>query len=435
MPPFITLTECGAPEFATPIKRIQAEFDGKCTSKIQRSQFPLKLSYALTIHKVQGLTLDAAVLDLGDSVFSEGMTYTALSRVKTLKSLAVIAFSRKKIMTSDEVKAEMRRLRGLNGVSIDEKLPGSTEKQKTETPSDLVRSKQKAPKRSAVLGDTAQNEASRTAKKPKPAKADAKGKHPLNNHRAEEEIGPWLQYNELFSDDLGMSANPDESDKAVIENGEWLNHVILDAVQMLLHNQFPHLGRLYSSGKHAYLRHPSRLPNSNHPRAIELQIHHCGRNERQHWNVSYALPTFDKDEVHVIDSMFQDISVYQKHSLLTAYAADDCEFLKVTILQSQEQQGGQDCGLFAAAYATEIAFGNKDPNFCMFDQPTMRSHLVSCLEAKKMSPFPKIPTGVFLLETTVNIPMTEEAHEARYPNRNDDKGEKQENMRIDLDNM
>ena len=51
---------------------------------VYRKQFPLILAYAVTIHKCQGLSLDCAIVDLSDDVFSEGMAYVALSRVRSL---------------------------------------------------------------------------------------------------------------------------------------------------------------------------------------------------------------------------------------------------------------------------------------------------------------------------------------------------------------
>ena len=40
---------------------------------VYRKQFPLILAFAVTIHKCQGLSLDCAILDLSDKVFSPGM--------------------------------------------------------------------------------------------------------------------------------------------------------------------------------------------------------------------------------------------------------------------------------------------------------------------------------------------------------------------------
>ena len=50
-------------------------------------QFPIKLGWAVTIHKAQGLTLESCSVDLGDGAFATGQAYVALSRCKTLQSL------------------------------------------------------------------------------------------------------------------------------------------------------------------------------------------------------------------------------------------------------------------------------------------------------------------------------------------------------------
>ena len=57
-----------------------------------RSQIPLRLAWAYTIHKCQGSTVDSALIDIGAGIFEYGQAYVALSRLRSLDALYVYDF-------------------------------------------------------------------------------------------------------------------------------------------------------------------------------------------------------------------------------------------------------------------------------------------------------------------------------------------------------
>ena len=96
---------------AVPIEPVTAKLYGKQGVTLQRTQLPLLPCWAATIHKVQGLSLDVAVIDLGPKMFEDGMAYVALSRVRTLLGVALLGLVEKKITSSTVANGEMDRLR------------------------------------------------------------------------------------------------------------------------------------------------------------------------------------------------------------------------------------------------------------------------------------------------------------------------------------
>ena len=93
------------------IKPITVTFHTPTHKIVTRTQFPLNVSFAVTVHKVQGLTLREAAVSIGKETFNAGMAYVALSRISSLDGLTVLDLCPSKIYASDSVKTEMARLR------------------------------------------------------------------------------------------------------------------------------------------------------------------------------------------------------------------------------------------------------------------------------------------------------------------------------------
>ena len=90
--------------------------DGTNSNKVlsRRIQFPLRLAWAMTVHKSQGQTIDLLECDLG-RVFEVGQAYTALSRATALDKLRVHNFRPRCVSAAQEVVRFLDALEELGG--------------------------------------------------------------------------------------------------------------------------------------------------------------------------------------------------------------------------------------------------------------------------------------------------------------------------------
>ena len=78
-------------------------------AQINRTQFPLTLVWAVTIHKCQGLTLEKVVVDMKKATkFNNGQAYVAFSRVKSIHGLHILNFDDSGIKTDSTVSNAMK---------------------------------------------------------------------------------------------------------------------------------------------------------------------------------------------------------------------------------------------------------------------------------------------------------------------------------------
>ncbi len=90
----------------------------------ERTQYPLRLAYGITIHKSQGMTLDELVVDCS-RIFERGQAYVAMSRVRKLNGMYLKSFGPEKVMVDEKVARfyqslqEVGSVKPINGVLFD----------------------------------------------------------------------------------------------------------------------------------------------------------------------------------------------------------------------------------------------------------------------------------------------------------------------------
>jgi ATP-dependent DNA helicase PIF1 len=84
------------------------EEEGKIKARI--NQIPLRLAWAITVHKSQGMSLDEAVIDLG-AAFEYGQGYVALSRVRRLSGLHLIGYNERSLLVHPDILKDDHRFR------------------------------------------------------------------------------------------------------------------------------------------------------------------------------------------------------------------------------------------------------------------------------------------------------------------------------------
>ena len=92
-PSCIVIAKLANPAHKYPVPRFRQRIEIRGASySILHQQFPLQLAYGVTVHRVQGCTVQKAVVCLGERFFASGQAYVALSRVRTLSDLVLWEF-------------------------------------------------------------------------------------------------------------------------------------------------------------------------------------------------------------------------------------------------------------------------------------------------------------------------------------------------------
>lgn len=84
---------------------------------VERRMLPLILSWTVTVHKLQGTTLEKAVIDLGKKIFAKGQIYVSLSQVISWEGIVLSDLDTNKLLNrphDERSLTEMTRLRNLS---------------------------------------------------------------------------------------------------------------------------------------------------------------------------------------------------------------------------------------------------------------------------------------------------------------------------------
>eukprot|EP00731_Ephydatia_muelleri_P003172 Em0001g3172a len=163
-------------------------------------------------------------------------------------------------------------------------------------------------------------------------------------------------------------------DKKMITSGGWLSDDIVDAGQKLLKSMYPHIQGLQEVALGMVLSYSIA-------KSEFIQIMNTGKH---HW-VTVSNINCNDEEIRVYDCA----SGSPTSSLLNQIASIVCtpkDIIKLTYVDVQMQQGCDDCGLFAIAFATSLARGEQPGSF-FYQQKAMRKHLVDCLEKQNITAF------------------------------------------------
>lgn len=196
----------------------------------------------------------------------------------------------------------------------------------------------------------------------------ASKKRQLNEDRPEPRNEKWLQLDSIVLT---------KTDKDHIMAGEKLNDLHIDVAQALLKQQFPSISGLQSPLLQQKKHFKVQVQDSKQ----QIQIIHS---RGDHWMVASTVLA-ESGAVKVYDSIYRTLDQGACGIISNIFQTSTSKEL----VPIQRQTGGRDCGVYAIAIATALAF-NLDPSKIKFKQSAMRPHLIKCLEIGTVSPFPTV---------------------------------------------
>jgi O6-methylguanine-DNA--protein-cysteine methyltransferase len=160
----------------------------------------------------------------------------------------------------------------------------------------------------------------------------------------------------------------------IVQKNKWLENDHIELANMLLQKQFPKMNGFQPP---EFGQDLSFSPI----RDSFIQILHVRKN---HWITVAGVPP---GTVHIYDSVYSTVSVDTKMQVASLMCSNESTIV-FKIHRVQYQQGSDDCGVFAVAFATDLAFGN-EPASVHYEQKSLRGHFLDCIRKSELIPFPK----------------------------------------------
>ena len=183
----------------------------------------------------------------------------------------------------------------------------------------------------------------------------------LNRMLDNDETDAWLPLLNLTSKELGF-----------LMNNEQLCDNIINAAMTLLNKDFPHL-QFQSNTLHDTMLVYAPFES--------IHVHHNGRGH-------FCTTTSTGGSVELYDSLNHRPSPDHLKQITSIYSPNPPVTPKIQHLHIEcTQRGFLVCGIFAIAYATDLAHGANPKNY-RYDQDQFRAYLVECFELHKMTQFP-----------------------------------------------
>ena len=167
-------------------------------------------------------------------------------------------------------------------------------------------------------------------------------------------------------------------DLKLISNKRMLNDSVINAVQSILHKQYPDIGGFQDTILGQTLNFDVY---QNQP---FVQVLHDGN---IHW---VAVSTINSlpGQIFVMDSMFKGRISYHIQRQICSIMHCPLNRINAIIIPVQQQTNGIDCGIYALAFIQYLLEHKQYPTEVSFDQQQMRNHLLRSLKENKISKFP-----------------------------------------------